>query len=90
MDVFTVFHTRFITGDDFYPPRRHNDNWRMKEDWTTPAELMQWIRRTREGMLQELEADFSLRHCPKHRKRWESLAALESCALWHYYGVREG
>jgi hypothetical protein len=89
MDSWTLFGTRFITGDAFQSPRRNNDNRRIKADWMTPAELLQWVRCTRVQMQRELAADFSLRHCPKHRATWESLHALERCALWHYYGVRE-
>jgi hypothetical protein len=88
MDTCILFGTRFITGDANPPPMPANSNGRLMEDWMTPAELLQWVRRTREEMRRELEADFSLRHCPKHRQDWESLHALERCTLWHYYGVR--
>lgn len=88
METVTFFGTRFVGGAAPLPTH-DNDNWKLKEDWMTPAELLQWVRRTREEMRRELAADFSLRACPKHRRTWESLAAIERCALWHYYGERE-
>jgi hypothetical protein len=78
-----------LTGESFATPTPDNDNWKLKKDWMTPAELLQWVRRTREEMQRELAADFSLRHCPKHRGIWESLAALERCARWQYCRVRK-
>lgn len=88
MDILTFFGTRFIAGGR--PTRTpDNDNMRLMEPWMTPAELLQWIRRTRDEMRRELAADFSLRTCPRHRRTWESLEAIERCALWHFYGVRE-
>jgi hypothetical protein len=88
MDSWTLFGTRFITGDANLPPTPHNDNCRLMEAWMTPAELMQWLRRTQEEMRRELAADFSLRNCPTHRRHWDTLKAMERCALWRYYGVR--
>jgi hypothetical protein len=88
MESCNVFGTRFITGDASLPPRPDNDNWRLMHDWMTPAELMQWIRRTRQEMRQELAADFRLRNCPKHRRQWKTLDAIEKCCLWHHYRVR--
>lgn len=85
MESCNVFGTRFITGSTFLPPRPDNNNWRLMDDWMTPAELMQWIRRTRNEMRQELAADFRLRNCPRHRRHWETLDAIEKCCLWHHY-----
>lgn len=79
--------TRVIDGVG-EPPRPDNDNWRLMEEWMTPAELMQWIRRTRDEMRRELAGDDSLWHCPRHRRQRLSLDAMERCALWHYWGVR--
>jgi hypothetical protein len=67
------------------PPPPDNDNWRLMEEWRTPAELIQWIRRTQEEMRQELIDDASLFRCPKYRRHWNSLRAIERCARWHYY-----
>ncbi len=73
---------------DTTPPPPDNDNWRLMEDWMTPAEFMQWLQRTREEMKRELAADSSLWNCTRHRRHWEALDAMEKCVLWHYYGVR--
>jgi hypothetical protein len=88
METMTLFGTRFITGD-MPLPKPDNTNWLLMEPWMTPAELLQWVRRTRDEMRRELAADPGLLACPKHRRSWDSLAALERCALWRYYGVRE-
>jgi hypothetical protein len=89
VDEVSILGTRFITGGACPPPRPDNDNLRLMADWMTPAELMQWIGRTREEMRRELAANFSLRNDPEHRKQWEALHAMERCALWHHYGVRD-
>ncbi len=88
MDSYSLFGTCFITGDAYTPPVRHNDNQRLMEEWMTPAELFQWIHRTREEMRRERAADPRLLTCPKHRRDWESLHVLERCALWRYRGVQ--
>jgi hypothetical protein len=88
MDTLTLFGTRLIVGETDPLPKPDNDNLRLMEDWMTPAELMQWIRRTRQEMRQELAADFRLRNCPTHRRHWVNLNAMERCCLWHYYGAR--
>jgi hypothetical protein len=88
MDTLTLFGTRPIAGDIGPLPKPDNDNWRLMADWKTPAEFLQWLRRTRAEMRRELAADFSLRNCPTHRRHWETLDAMEKCCLWHYYGVR--
>jgi hypothetical protein len=90
MDSWTVFGIRIITGDTNAPPRSDNDNWTVASSWETPAEALQKLRRMKGEMRRELAADFTLRACPKHRRIWESLLAAEKCALWHYYGVRQG
>jgi hypothetical protein len=89
MDDVNIFGTRFITGGACLRPRPNNDNLRLMADWMTPAEFMQWVNRTREEMRRELSADFSLRNDPEHRRQWDVLHAMERCALWHCYGVRE-
>jgi hypothetical protein len=89
MESCDVFGTRFITGGPDKMPPHNNDNMRLMEPWMTPAELLQWVRRTREEMRRELAADFSLRTCPTHRRHWDNLEAMEKCCLWHYYGARE-
>lgn len=70
------------------PPPADNDNWHLLPDWMTPAELLQWVRKDKERMRQELAADFRLRSCPKHRQDWDVLVAIERCTLWHCYGMR--
>ncbi len=88
MAILDCFRTRIKAGDGWRPPQHDNDNWRLMREWVTPAEFMQWLRRTREEMRRELAADFTLRSDPEHRKTWEELAAMERCCLWHYYGER--
>jgi hypothetical protein len=90
MDSWTLFGTRFIVSDNNPPPTPDNDNWGLKEDCITPAEFMQWVKRTRAEMRGELQANSSLWQCPTHRRHRTVLDAMERCALWHYYGVREG
>ena len=89
MDDVSILGTRFITGEACRPRKPNNENLRLMEDWMTPAEFMQWVHRTREEMRREIAADFSLRNDPEHRRQWNVLHAMERCALWHYYGVRE-
>jgi hypothetical protein len=88
MEFLDVFGTRAHTAPAIVPPAADNDNMQLMEAWMTPAEFLQWLRRTREEMRRELAADFSLRNCPKHRRHWDALSAMERCALWHYYGMR--
>lgn len=71
-------------------PTPDNDNQGLAPPWRTPAEVLQMIRRWRQEMREELAADFKLRACPTHRRHWETLIEMEKCALWHYYGVRQG
>ena len=78
--------TPCITGGGPTTPAPDNDNWRLKPDWMTPAEFLQWLRREKERMQRELEADFRLRSCPKHRQDWDILVAIERCAS-HRYGI---
>jgi hypothetical protein len=89
MTTWEFCGSRFVFGEVVSPPPTpDNDNWRLMPDWKTPAEFLQWVRRTREEMRRELAADFSLRHCPTHRRHWDVLNAMERCCLWHRYGVR--
>ena len=88
MATLDCFGTRLCAGEGWAPKPHNNDNLRLMEDWMTPAEFMQWVRRNREEMRRELAADFTLRFDPVHRKDWVALAAMERCCLWHYYGVR--
>ena len=88
MNVFFLFGTRFATDSAFMRPVPHNDNEPLMAEWMTPAELFQWIRRTREEMRREMAADPSLLACPKHRKDWQTLDVLESAARWRYRGMR--
>jgi len=90
MNIDTFFGTRAIIDDSNPPPTPDNDNWGVASPWQTPAEALQSIRRMKDEMRQELAADFTLRSCPEHRQIWECLLAAEKCALWHYYGVRQG
>ncbi len=88
MDSWTIFGTRFITGDTDPVPTPDNNNWRLMEDWMTPAEFMQWVRREKERLRREVEADVRLLTCPKHRLTREIRLAMEKCWLSHFYGVR--
>jgi hypothetical protein len=90
MESWTLFGTRFITGETNPRIRPDNDNFGLKEDWVTPAEFMQWVKRTRDEMRRELQADPALWQSPKHRRQRTMLNAMEQYALWHYYRVREG
>ena len=79
-----------MSGEGFTPPVPANENLLLLPDWMTSAEALQRIRRTMDEMRRELAADFRLRSCPKHRRQWDELIAIERCTLWHCYGVREG
>lgn len=79
---------RFFHGKAFTTPQAANENLRLKADWMTPAELMQFIRREKDLLARELAADPSLLIDPKHRLWRVETTALEACALWHLYGVR--
>lgn len=84
MDSAEYLGTRVIAGEGLTPPVPDNDNWRLLPDWMTPAEFLQWLRREKERMRRQLKADFRLRSCPKHRRDWEVLIAVESCAAQRY------
>ena len=77
MDCLTLFGTCVIVGGQNPFPSPGNDNWRLMSNWKTPAEFMQWLKRTREEIRRELAADFRLRNCPMHRQHWETLVAME-------------
>jgi hypothetical protein len=88
MKPCNVFDTILITGDDNPPPRPDNDNWHLMHDWRTPAEFLQWVRRRKERLRREVEADERLLACPEHRLTRDVATAMEKCCLWHYFGVR--
>jgi hypothetical protein len=88
MNQLSLIGIHIRAGEAVSPPTPDNENLRLMEEWMTPAEFMQWVEQTREGMRRELAADFTLRACPKHRTRWENLDAMERCCRWHYLGVR--
>jgi len=69
------------------PPTHDNDNDRLSEH-QTPAECLQWVRRTKDEMRKELAADFTLRRDPAWRRIWDNVVAFEKCCLWHHFGVR--
>jgi hypothetical protein len=76
---------RRVSGEAFAVPKHDNDNWRLFDDWITPAEFMQWVRRRKEGLRRELAADFRLRSCPENRLTWDIAEAMERCGRQHYY-----
>jgi hypothetical protein len=83
------FGTRFVIGEAFTPPTPDNENLGLKPDWMTPAELMQLIRQEKERLRREVAADPRLLTCPDHRRQWNERLAMERCALWRIFGVRE-
>jgi hypothetical protein len=76
-------------GDSVTHPTPDNDNWGVASSWQTPAEALQMVRRMQVRARKQLQADSSLWQCPEHRRLRDVLTAMERCALWHYYGVRE-
>jgi hypothetical protein len=84
----THFGTYFVSGDANPPPVPDNDNWRLMDDWQTPAEFMQWVSQRKERLRREVQADERLLACPDHRLTWDIALAMEKCCLWHYYGLR--
>jgi hypothetical protein len=80
---------RFATGEAFSTPTPDNNNWHLLSDWETPAEFMQWVRQEQERLRREIAADPRLLTCPEHRRKLDITLAMEKCALWHCYGVRE-
>lgn len=87
MTAFTYDSRPHQVGASVPTAKAENDNFPVAAHWQTPAETVQTIRRWRQEMRQELRADFSLRACPEHRKRWELMHAMEKCALWLYFRV---
>jgi hypothetical protein len=83
-----AYGVHILTGGTVSPPTPDNDNWGVASSWETPAEALQKVRRMKAEMRRELAADFRLRSCPTHRRHWETVAAMEKCALWQYYGVQ--
>jgi len=90
MDTLTFYglHVVSINTNAHAPPKPDNDNWRLMDEWETPAEFMQWVRQEQERLTRELAANERLLTCPKHRLTREIRQAMEKCCLWHYYGVR--
>ncbi len=84
-DVFALCTT---AGEGGTPPQPDNDNWGVASAWQTPAEALQKLRRIKEEMRRELQADFRLRSDPEHRLLWETVIEAEKCALWQFYGIR--
>lgn len=87
METFSLFDPRMIAAEPEMPAPA-NDNLRLSESWKTPAEVMQWIRMKKEELRRERAADASLLSCPKHRRIWTSIQAMEACARWHYERMR--
>jgi hypothetical protein len=85
MALVYLFRTSFVVKEASPSPHAANDNLFLMHEWRTPAELMQRIRRWRDELRRELAADFTLRACPKHRKRWDELNAMEACCRWHHF-----
>jgi hypothetical protein len=77
----------FLTGQAFTTPNPDNENLRMMEDWETPAELIQFIRREKDRLCRQLAVDPSLLGDPTHRLWRIETNAMEACALWHFYRV---
>jgi hypothetical protein len=88
MEIDPQIGIGFLTGEAFTTPTPDNNNWRLTSE-LTPAEFMQWVRREKQRLHRELLANPSLLTCPEHRRDLTVRLAMEKCALWHYYGVRE-
>ena len=88
MESLDCLGVRLIVGETA-PPTPGNDNWGVCSDWQTPAEVMQWLRQRKGRLSRELAADARLWACPEHRLTRTITLAIEKCALWHHYGVRE-
>lgn len=82
------FSPRFVTDDTFMVPTPDNDNDGISWAWMTPAETLQLIRRWKNKVRQEVEADPRLWNCPEHRLKRNIRYAMERCALWQYYKQR--
>lgn len=80
---------RYLTGNALATLAANNDNWRLLEEWMTPAEFTQWIERKKERLKKRLAADFRLRSCPDFQLDWAIAIAMERCAAWHVFGIRE-
>jgi hypothetical protein len=78
----------FLTSDAVTVPRPDNSNRRLKDDWMTPAEVMQIARREKERLRRAIAANPGLVNSPKHRHELAEVLAFEQCALWHLYGAR--
>jgi hypothetical protein len=78
---------RFLTSEAFTTPSPDNENLRIMEDWETPAELMQFLRREQDRLCREVAADPSLLNDPTHRLWRAETKAMEACARWHFYRV---
>ena len=90
MNRLDVLGTRFTVGQSqpLSPPE--NDNRRLKSDWMTPAEVMQWVRREKERLSRAVAQDARLWSCPKHRWEWDMTIGIEKMTLCLYYGLLEG
>ena len=68
-------------------PPPDNENLRLKADWMTAAEVMQWVRTEKERLSRELAADPRLWNCPEHWRTWDMTIGIEKLALWQCYGI---
>jgi hypothetical protein len=90
MNSLDVLGLRFTVGQSqpLSPPG--NDNRRLKPDWMTPEELMQWVRQEKERLSRAVAKDARLWSCPKHRREWDMTIAIEKLTLRQCYGVLDG
>lgn len=89
MKSLDFFGVTLVAGDAA-PPPHDNDNWFVCSQGRTPAETLQFFKRIRTEMQQELAEDFALRRCPKHRMIWESVNAAIACVKWQFYRRKSG
>lgn len=67
--------------DEVATDRLHdNENDRLKPDWMTLAELLQWVRQSKRRLSRDLDRDPQLWRCPEHRRTWRMRLALEQLA----------
>lgn len=61
-----------------------NDNRELKDEWVTPAEMLQDLKWCRESLIRDYLHDTTLPFGPFHQE-WVEINACEACLRWWYF-----
>lgn len=88
MSPYIQHFPRVLTGDAFTLLTPDNENLPLLLDCPmTPAEVVQWARRTKQRLSRKLAADPALWACPEHWRTWNATDGIEKLTLWQCFGI---